>query len=209
MEKQILNTADFGPEKLPVMEHFYTIQGEGHYTGHAAYFVRLAGCDVGCVFCDVKESWGIDEHPVLSLDEIVEEIGAANLVVVTGGEPSLYPLQNLTSRLKEKGIRTHMETSGSHEITGVWDWICLSPKKRKMPVDSSWKKAHELKVVISRKNDFAFAEKCASEVSADCICFLQPEWDKEKKILPEIIDYIKDNPKWKMSLQTHKYMDIP
>ncbi len=204
-----INIADFGLERLPIMEHFYTIQGEGFYTGHAAYFIRLAGCDVGCTFCDVKESWGIDEHPILQITELVDLVGDAKLVVVTGGEPSIYPLETLSNALGEKGIRRHMETSGSHEITGDWEWICLSPKKRKMPVDSSWKKAHELKVVISRKNDFDFAEKCAAQVSEDCMCYLQPEWDKEKNILPEIIEYIKANPKWKMSLQTHKYMDIP
>ncbi len=209
MKVEKINIADFGMEKLPVMEHFYTIQGEGFYTGHAAYFVRLAGCDVGCTFCDVKESWGIDEHPIMTLDEIVQQIGDAKIVVVTGGEPSIYPLETLSVLIGDKGIRRHMETSGSSEISGEWDWICLSPKKRKMPVDSSWKKAHELKVVISRKNDFEFAEKCEAEVSDDCLCYLQPEWDREKKVLPEIIEYIKKNPKWRMSLQTHKYMDIP
>jgi organic radical activating enzyme len=196
---------------LPVMEHFYTIQGEGRNNGEAAYFIRLAGCDVGCVWCDVKESWDADEHPVLSVDEIVEGAVATNSpnIVITGGEPAMYDLSVLTEKLKQKDLKVWMETSGAHPITGSWDWICFSPKKFKKPLDEAYDKAHELKVVIANRNDFKWAESHAQKVGSDCELYLQPEWSREEKLLPKIIDYVKENPEWKISLQTHKYMNIP
>lgn len=196
---------------LPVMEHFYTIQGEGRNNGEAAYFIRLAGCDVGCVWCDVKESWDADEHPVLSVDEIIEGAVATNSpnIVITGGEPAMYDLSVLTEKLKQKDLKVWMETSGAHPITGSWDWICFSPKKFKKPLDEAYDKAHELKVVIANRNDFKWAESHAQKVGADCELYLQPEWSREERLLPKIIDYVKENPKWKISLQTHKYMNIP
>lgn len=195
--------------QLPIMEDFYTIQGEGKYTGHAAYFIRTAACDVGCPFCDVKESWDIDENQWKTIDSIVEKVGDAPLAVVTGGEPLMHNLDELCKQLQSKQIRTHIESSGSSPFSGIWDWFTLSPKKRKMPLAENWKQANELKIVISRANDFKFAEECADMVGEDCLLYLQPEWDRSDKILPEIIAYIKQYPKWKMSLQTHKFMDIP
>lgn len=195
--------------QLPIMEDFYTIQGEGKYTGHAAYFIRTAACDVGCPFCDVKESWEIEDHQWKTIPAIVEKVGEAPLAVITGGEPLMHNLDELCKQLQDKHIRTHIETSGSSPFSGSWDWFTLSPKKRKMPLDENWKQADELKIVISRKNDFKFAEQCAEKVGEDCLLFLQPEWDRSDEILPEIIAYIKEHPMWKMSLQTHKYMDIP
>jgi organic radical activating enzyme len=197
--------------KLPVMEHFYTIQGEGFYQGHAAYFVRLGGCDVGCVWCDVKDSWDADKHPQYSIDEIVSWVtdAKAPLAVITGGEPLLHNLDELTTALKAKGIQTNIETSGSSPLSGNWDWICVSPKKFKAPIDDVVAKAHELKVVIFNKSDFAWAEKYAAISNKDCKLFLQPEWDKSSEMLPQIIDYVKANPQWEISLQVHKYMQIP
>jgi organic radical activating enzyme len=196
---------------LPIMEHFYTIQGEGRNNGEAAYFIRLAGCDVGCVWCDVKESWDADQHPVLSIEEIVEDAVATNSpnIVITGGEPAMYDLSVLTEKLKQENLKVWMETSGAHPITGSWDWICFSPKKFKKPLDEAYDKAHELKVVIANRNDFKWAESHAKKVGFDCELYLQPEWSREEKLLPKIIDYVKENPKWKISLQTHKYMNIP
>ncbi len=193
------------------MEHFYTIQGEGFYQGHAAYFVRLGGCDVGCVWCDVKDSWDADKHPQYSIDEIVSWVtdAKAPLAVITGGEPLLHNLDELTTALKAKGIQTNIETSGSSPLSGNWDWICVSPKKFKAPIDDVVAKAHELKVVIFNKSDFAWAEKYAAISNKDCKLFLQPEWDKSSEMLPQIIDYVKANPQWEISLQVHKYMQIP
>jgi organic radical activating enzyme len=197
--------------ELPLMEQFYTIQGEGAHQGKAAYFIRVGGCDVGCVWCDVKESWNADEHPKTSIEDITN---AANqhpgrIVVVTGGEPLMYDLDELTKSLKAVGLQTHMETSGAYPLTGTWDWICLSPKKFKAPVPAIIEKAHELKIVIYNKHDFKWAETFASEVSPHCQLFLQPEWSREKEMLPLIIEYVKANPQWNISLQVHKYMDIP
>ncbi|WP_254153102.1 7-carboxy-7-deazaguanine synthase QueE [Chryseosolibacter indicus] len=211
-EFQMSNTPiDVKVDMLPVMEHFYTIQGEGHYQGYAAYFIRLGGCDVGCVWCDVKESWDASLHPQLSVDEITSNVLASNteIAVITGGEPAMHNLSRLTESLKALGSRTHIETSGVYELSGTWDWICFSPKKFKQPHASVYKQANELKVIIYNKSDFAWAEEHASKTSTDCILFLQPEWSKEKEMLPLIIDYIKANPKWKLSLQIHKYMNIP
>ena len=193
------------------MEDFYTIQGEGFYQGHAAYFVRLAGCDVGCVWCDVKESWDVSAHPVVDIDEIVSRAvtSKCNVVVITGGEPAMHDLNLLTAQLKSSGLRTHIETSGVYPLTGVWDWVCFSPKKFLKPNPSIFSQANELKVIVYNKSDFAWAEEFSSKVNDQCELFLQPEWSKEKEMLPLIIDYVKANPKWKLSLQIHKYMNIP
>jgi 7-carboxy-7-deazaguanine synthase len=196
---------------LPVMEDFYTIQGEGFYQGHAAYFVRLGGCDVGCVWCDVKESWDAAAHEVMSIDEIVNRItkSKTEIVVITGGEPAMYDLSQLTTVIKASGLRTHIETSGVYPLTGAWDWICFSPKKFKVPHPSVFPIANELKIIVYNKSDFEWAEDFAAKVSPQCELFLQPEWSKEKEMLPLIIDYVKKNPQWKVSLQIHKYMNIP
>lgn len=198
-------------KELPVMEHFYTIQGEGYYSGRAAYFVRLAGCDVGCVWCDVKESWDATIHPVLNLDELITEIveTKTDFCVITGGEPALYNLQGIIEKLKKNNIETAIETSGTASLVGEIDWYCFSPKKFKKPVEEAYEKADELKIVISHKSDFAWAEEHAEKVKATCKLYLQPEWSKQERFLSEIIEYVKDNPKWNVSLQTHKFMNIP
>lgn len=196
---------------LPVMESFYTLQGEGFHQGKAAYFIRLAGCDVGCVWCDVKESWDKDSHPRQSIEEIVEEAknNPGRLAVITGGEPTMHHLESLTRALKLEGFSTNIETSGSHPLTGSWDWVCLSPKKFKPPLPDILNKADELKIVVFNKSDFLWAEKYASQVSRGCRLYLQPEWDKAGVVTPMIIDYIKGNPQWQLSLQIHKYINVP
>ncbi|MBX2964374.1 MAG: radical SAM protein [Cyclobacteriaceae bacterium] len=193
------------------MEDFYTIQGEGFYQGHAAYFIRLGGCDVGCVWCDVKESWDASVHPSVSVAEMVSraKISRSNIVVITGGEPAMYDLTELTATLKTEGLRTHIETSGAYPLTGKWDWVCFSPKKFKAPDPSIYPLADELKVVVYNKSDFQWAEEFSGKVKPSCKLYFQPEWSKEKEMLPLIIDYIKANPNWRMSLQVHKYMNIP
>lgn len=197
--------------KLPVMESFYTLQGEGYHAGKAAYFIRLGGCDVGCVWCDVKESWDASMHPQFTIEEIVTEADKYNgrMAVITGGEPLMYDLDNLTIALKQAGFQTNIETSGVYAMSGIWDWVCFSPKKFKEPHESIYPLANELKVIVYNKSDFAFAEKYANVVNEDCMLLLQPEWSKQSQILPLIIDYVKENPKWRVSLQTHKFMDIP
>lgn len=197
--------------ELPVMEEFYTIQGEGAFTGQAAYFIRLGGCDVGCVWCDVKESWNANNHPKLAILDLCSRAAQskARIVVITGGEPAMYDLFDLTAEMQQKGLRTHIETSGAHPIRGNWHWICLSPKKFKVPLHESCEQADELKVVIYNKHDFQWAETHAEKVRKDCLLYLQPEWSKSNQILPLIIDYVKQNPRWRISLQTHKFMDIP
>lgn len=196
---------------LPLMEEFYTIQGEGFNTGKAAYFIRLGGCDVGCHWCDVKESWDAELHPLTHADQIVENAAQypGKAVVITGGEPLIYNLAYLTQRLHEKGIKTFIETSGAYPLSGSWDWICLSPKKFKPPIPANAAQAHELKVIVFNKSDFAWAEEHAKLVSAECKLYLQPEWSKAATVTPVIIDYVKENPKWEISLQTHKYLNIP
>jgi 7-carboxy-7-deazaguanine synthase len=198
-------------EMLPVMEHFYTIQGEGFNTGKAAYFIRLGGCDVGCTWCDVKESWDFDKHPFHSIEEMLEWnlVSKSNFCVITGGEPSLYNLRPLTDLLIKNNVKTAIETSGTGEITGNWHWVCLSPKKFKLPIESSYLKANELKVIVFNKHDLIWAEEQASKVKPGCILFLQPEWEKREEMMPMIVEYVKQNPKWKISLQTHKYLNIP
>lgn len=197
--------------ELPIMEHFYTIQGEGRYSGRAAYFIRLAGCDVGCVWCDVKESWDADIHPVLSLDSLLKTVleSGTDFCVITGGEPALYDLNGIVSALKTANIEVAIETSGCYPVRGAIDWYCFSPKKFKAPCDESYDRANELKVVISHPSDFEWAESHAAKVSPHCELFLQPEWSKQERFLPLIIEYVKEHPKWRVSLQTHKYMNIP
>jgi organic radical activating enzyme len=205
-QKQLINKG----EMLPLMEEFYTIQGEGFHTGKAAYFIRIGGCDVGCHWCDVKESWDANIHSPTKTSEIVSNIHKqANTVVVTGGEPLIWNMDYLTKLLKEKNLKTHIETSGSYKLTGNWDWICLSPKKTKLPLPSIYSKAQELKIIVLNKHDFKFAEEQASKVNTNCELFLQPEWSKREEMMPLIVNYVMDNPKWKISLQTHKYLNIP
>lgn len=198
---------------LPIMEEFYTIQGEGFHTGSAAYFIRVGGCDVGCHWCDVKESWNALLHSPKSIVQLVEHAkkasGDSRLVVITGGEPLMYDMNPLTNLLKEAGFATNIETSGAYKLTGTWSWICLSPKKRKLPTEEIYQKANELKMIIFNKDDFIFAEAQAAKVSENCVLYLQPEWSKREKMIPLIVDYVKANPKWKISLQAHKYMDVP
>jgi 7-carboxy-7-deazaguanine synthase len=196
---------------LPLMESFYTIQGEGHYQGHAAYFIRLGGCDVGCVWCDVKESWDANAHPLTDISMIVSlaKQSGTNIVVITGGEPVMYDLSLLTAALRDEGLRTNIETAGVYPLTGSWDWVCFSPKKFKAPDAGIYSQADELKVVIYNKSDFAWAEDHASKVRSNCELYLQPEWSKEKEMVPLIVEYVKQNPRWKISLQIHKYMNIP
>ena len=196
---------------LPVMESFYTLQGEGFHQGKAAYFIRLSGCDVGCVWCDVKESWDEEKYPLQTIEEIVTKAkeNAARLAVITGGEPTLHNLEHLTSALQAEGFTTNIETSGSSPLTGTWDWICLSPKKFKPPLPEILKKANELKIIVFNQSDFLWAEKYAAQVSDSCKLYLQPEWGKAEIVTPWIINYIKQNPKWGLSLQIHKYINVP
>ncbi len=204
-EKNIVTTL------LPVMEHFYTLQGEGFHQGKAAYFIRLGGCDVGCVWCDVKDSWDAEKHPKMEVGSLRSEVRKtpAEIVVITGGEPLMHNLDELTHQLQSAGLKTHIETSGAYPISGKWDWICLSPKKFKAPLLEILPQAHELKVVVFNRSDFDWAEKYAALVSASCKLYLQPEWDKAAEMTPLIIEYIKDHPEWELSLQIHKYINVP
>lgn len=207
LETQIL--VDKG-ELLPLMEEFYTIQGEGAHTGTAAYFIRIGGCDVGCHWCDVKESWNAELHPPTPIAVIVDHaVQYAETVVVTGGEPLTWDMEPLTQLLKAKNLKVHIETSGAYPVTGQWDWFCLSPKKTKLPVPEAYQIADELKVIIYNKHDFIFAEEQAEKVNEKAILFLQPEWSKKEEITPLIVEYVMNNPKWRVSLQTHKYLNIP
>jgi len=207
----ILETFINTTTSLPVMESFYTLQGEGFHQGKAAYFIRLAGCDVGCVWCDVKESWDKDLYREQSIEEIIK--GAkeypGRLAVITGGEPTLHNLNYLTKCLHREGFQTNIETSGSSPLSGTWDWICLSPKKFKPPLKEILQKANELKIIIFNKSDFAWAEKYAALAPSSCKLYLQPEWSKVAIVTPPVIDYIKKNPKWELSLQIHKYINVP
>jgi organic radical activating enzyme len=195
---------------LPVMEHFHTLQGEGTHSGKAAYFIRLGGCDVGCHWCDVKDSWDADKHPLTDMDEIAKLAAESGpMTVITGGEPSLWNLDFLTQKLREYGAKIHIETSGAHPLSGHLDWVTLSPKKLAHPQQEVLQKADELKCIIYNHDDFKFAEKYAALVRSDCRLFLQVEWSKREKMTAELIDYIKKNPQWQLSVQTHKYLDIP
>ena len=209
LKPEIKKLVDAG-KMLPLMEAFYTIQGEGYHKGTAAYFIRVGGCDVGCHWCDVKESWDADVHPPTAIEAIATQaMESSDTIVVTGGEPLMWDMQPLTNLLKEKKLKTHIETSGAYSLSGDWDWICLSPKKRKPPVSKIYSKAHELKMIVYNKSDFKFAEEHAKKVSKDCILYLQPEWSVSEKITPFIVEYVMKHPKWKISLQTHKYLNIP
>lgn len=222
----MIQSENLETSSLPVMEHFYTIQGEGYHQGRAAYFIRLGGCDVGCVWCDVKESWDENGHPKMSIDEILDAVlknssppgvpdrertqfreGA--LVVITGGEPLMHNLNKLTAALQSKGFETNIETSGAHPLSGSWNWICLSPKKFKAPLPGITSLANELKIIVFNKSDFEWAEQYAAMVSPQCKLYLQPEWDKASIVTPMIIEYIKQNPQWELSLQIHKYINVP
>lgn len=200
-----------GGKLIPLVEEFYTIQGEGYHTGKAAYFIRVGGCDVGCSWCDTKFSWNPSLHPVVKAEQIVEHVleHPAAAVVVTGGEPLMVNMDYLTGLLKEKGIETFLETSGAYELSGKWDWVCLSPKKNSPPQTSMFKEAHELKVIIASEEDLEWAIANASRVSPQCKLYLQPEWSRREQILPRIIDFSKKNPRWMISIQSHKYMRIP
>ncbi len=196
---------------LSLMEHFYTLQGEGRYSGQASYFIRLGGCDVGCTWCDVKESWDATKHPQVTIEDIVNvvRVSGSPIAVITGGEPLMHNLSGLTAQLKSIGVRTHIETSGAHPLSGSWDWICLSPKKFKAPREEVIERANELKVVVYNKSDFEWAEKYAALVSPDCLLYLQPEWSKASVMNSLMVSYIKENPKWIFSSQSHKFLDIP
>ena len=196
---------------LPIMEQFYTIQGEGFHSGKAAYFIRIAGCDVGCVWCDVKDSWNAGDHEYHTVQSLIGNVleTKTNFCVITGGEPCMYDLNELTNLLKENGIEVALETSGCYELKGQIDWYCFSPKKFKAPVENAYLSANELKVIISHPSDFEWAEQHAAKVSKECKLYLQPEWSKQERFLSKIIDYVKENPNWNISLQTHKFMNIP
>ena len=195
---------------VPLMEEFYTIQGEGYHKGSAAYFVRIGGCDVGCHWCDVKESWDAEKHPSTEISTIINNAKQySDTIVVTGGEPLMWNMSTLTAGLRNENLETHIETSGAYPLSGDWDWICLSPKKRMLPLDDIYKVADELKVIVYNQNDFVFAEEQAAKVQPNCKLFLQPEWSKREQVMPVMVDYVLQHPKWKASLQTHKYMNIP
>ena len=195
---------------LPLMEAFYTLQGEGYHKGSAAYFIRIGGCDVGCHWCDVKESWDAERHPPTPIDQIVSSAKSySDTVVVTGGEPLMWNMDPLCQALHQLEIQVHIETSGAYPVTGSWDWFCLSPKKNKLPIDQAYACADELKMIIYNKDDFKFAEQQAKRVGAECKLFLQPEWSRREKLMPLIVEYVLQNPRWKASLQTHKYLNIP
>jgi 7-carboxy-7-deazaguanine synthase len=213
-----LDIEKYNKVTYPLMEAFYTIQGEGFYQGHAAYFIRLGGCDVGCHWCDVKDSWDAAKHPQVSVEEIVKEAvnHPARIAVITGGEPVMYNLEALTEALKNAGFRTHIETSGAYDLTGRWDWVCLSPKKFKEPVEKNYPYINELKMIVFNKSDFEFSEKYfklitenQQPINLKTKFYLQPEWSKQQEMLPLIVEYVKNNPKWEVSLQVHKYMNIP
>ena len=209
MNRETKDLIDQG-KMLPLMEEFYTIQGEGYHTGKAAYFIRVGGCDVGCHWCDVKESWNAELHPPTLANTIVEHAKKySDTVVITGGEPLMWSMDYLTKKLQQHGIKTHIETSGAYSFSGSWNWFCLSPKKTKLPLEEVYKEADELKIIIFNKSDFKFAEEQAAKVGSKCELFLQPEWSKKEKMTELIVDYVMKNPKWKISLQTHKYLNIP
>ena len=209
MDKTVQEQVDAGL-MLPLMEAFYTLQGEGYHKGSAAYFIRIGGCDVGCHWCDVKESWEAEKHPPTNIKSIVTEAKKySDTIVITGGEPLMWDMEPLTTALKKAGLNIHIETSGAYDITGYWDWFCLSPKKNKLPTKEAAARADELKVIIYNKDDFRFAEEQAKRVGKDCVLYLQPEWSKRDVMMPLMVDYVLANPKWKVSLQTHKYLNIP
>lgn len=196
---------------LPIMEEFYTIQGEGFHTGKPAYFIRIGGCDVGCHWCDVKESWDASVHPLVEVAEVVDNAveQPSNTVVITGGEPLIFNLSELCSQLNNNGLQVHVETSGAHSFSGKFNWVCLSPKKNSPPLLEYYNLADELKVIVYNRHDFEWANEHASRVSENCKLYLQPEWSRREEMMPAIVDYVMKNPKWNISIQTHKYMNIP
>ena len=208
-----MNTTQSFNELLtyPIVEEFYSIQGEGYHTGKPAYFIRFGGCNVCCGWCDVKESWNPKIHPTETLENLIENIEnhKAQSVVVTGGEPLMHNLDEFCNRLQTRNIETFLETSGTHPLSGTWNWICLSPKKHHQPLENIYQKAQELKVIIDKNFDFAWAEACRKKVSDNCVLYLQPEWNSYEITIPQIVAYIKENPKWRISIQTHKFMHIP
>ena len=195
----------------PVMELFHTVQGEGLFSGQAACFIRLGGCDVGCVWCDVKESWDASAHPRRSAADLAVEAASqpARIVVVTGGEPLMHDLKPLTDALRARGLRTHLETSGTHPLTGDWHHVCFSPKKFKPPVPGFHQHADELKVIVVNRHDLAWADTHGALVRPECACFLQPEWDRREAVMPLIVEKVKADPRWRISLQIHKTLNIP
>lgn len=207
-EQDILSAVNKGIY-LPLMEAFYTIQGEGYHKGTAAYFIRVGGCDVGCHWCDVKESWDAEKHPPTAIEKIIQDASPYKTIVITGGEPLTWDMGPVTAGLKKVGLQTHIETSGAYELTGEWDWICLSPKKNKLPLAAIYKEAQELKVIVFNKHDLEFAQEQAAKVGPNCHLYLQPEWSVKDKVVPMIVDFVMANPAWKVSLQTHKYLNIP
>lgn len=196
--------------QYPIMEQFQTLQGEGIYSGHSAYFIRLGGCDVGCVWCDVKDSWDVSAHPMLSLESILEKVAKSpsNIVVITGGEPTMHNLEPLCAGIKKLGKRTHIETAATNPLTGDFDWVCVSPKKFKAALPSEIQKADELKVIIFNKSDFEWAKEFEAQTKSDCALTVQPEWSKQDKLMPQIIEFVENHPNWRLSLQTHKYLGI-
>ena len=209
MDKKTKTLLEKG-EVLPIMESFYTIQGEGFHKGLASYFIRTGGCDVGCHWCDVKESWDENEHPLISVESIVNDCkDISDVIVITGGEPLMWNMGPLTKELKKYNKKIHIETSGSDIVTGEWDWFCLSPKKAKLPISEAYDIADELKVIIYNNHDFVFAEEEAKKVNKNAILYLQPEWGKREKMMPLMVEFVKNNPKWRISLQSHKYLNIP
>ncbi|CAI8210545.1 MAG: 7-carboxy-7-deazaguanine synthase QueE [Flavobacteriaceae bacterium] len=207
-EQDILGLVAQG-QMLPLMEAFYTIQGEGYHKGTAAYFIRVGGCDVGCHWCDVKESWDAEKHPPTAIEKIIKDASPYKTIVVTGGEPLTWDMGPVTAGLKGAGLQTHIETSGAYELSGEWDWICLSPKKNKLPLAPIYKVADELKMIVYNKHDLEFAQQEATKVGPNCELYLQPEWSVRDKVVPMIVDFVMANPEWKVSLQTHKYLNIP
>jgi organic radical activating enzyme len=210
-EKNNLIVSENNGELIPLMERFYTIQGEGYHQGKASFFIRTAGCNVGCHWCDIKDSWDASEYPLISVDAIAEEANShpMKIAVVTGGESMMFNMGPLTKALKNKGLKCHVETSGAYKISGEWDWICISPKKFRAPLAENMNRADELKVIVYNRTDFKWAVDHAKKVSSKCKLYIQPEWNKAYQIMPEIVDFIKDHPEWNISLQTHKYMNIP
>ncbi|MCW1954235.1 MAG: 7-carboxy-7-deazaguanine synthase QueE [Flavobacteriia bacterium] len=208
IEQDILGLVAQG-QMLPLMEAFYTIQGEGYHKGTAAYFIRVGGCDVGCHWCDVKESWDAEKHPPTAIEKIIQDASPYKTIVITGGEPLTWDMGPVTTGLKAAGLQTHIETSGAYELTGQWDWICLSPKKNKLPLAPIYTEAHELKMIVYNKHDLIFAQEEAAKVGPNCELYLQPEWSVRDKVVPLIVDFVMANPAWKVSLQTHKYLNIP
>lgn len=198
-------------KKLPLIDEFYTIQGEGFHMGKPAYFIRIGGCDIGCNWCDTKISWRADKHKLAKVERIAEtaERSASGVIVVTGGEPTTYNLEPLSDALSEKNVDLHLETSGAYPLTGEWDWICLSPKKQQPPQNDIYALANELKIIVESEDDFEWAEENAKLVNSDCKLYLQPEWSKRSELTPKIVEYVKKNIKWSVSIQAHKFMKIP